>query len=49
MGYKAGDTRYLANHLTFIVKYHKAEHFEGGRIVGFEVIPSSVQHHAKET
>jgi len=35
---------YLNNHLLITVKYHKDETFEGSRIVGFEVEPSSIKH-----
>jgi len=35
---------YLNNHLLITVKYHKDESFEGSRIVGFEVEPSSIKH-----
>ena len=35
---------YLNNHLLLTVKYHKDDAFEGSRIVGFEVEPSSVKH-----
>jgi len=35
---------YLNNHLLLTIKYHKDESFDGSRIVGFEVEPSSVKH-----
>merc|ERR1719230_804292 len=35
---------YLNNHLLLTIKYHKDDTFEGSRIVGFEVEPSSVKH-----
>lgn len=35
---------YLNNHLLLTIKYHKDESFEGSRIVGFEVEPSSIKH-----
>jgi len=35
---------YLNNHLLLTVKYHTDESFEGSRIVGFEVEPSSIKH-----
>ncbi|KAL1515628.1 hypothetical protein AB1Y20_002246 [Prymnesium parvum] len=35
---------YLNNHLLITVKYHKDQSFEGARIVGFEVEPSSIEH-----
>jgi transmembrane 9 superfamily protein 2/4 len=38
---------YLNNHLLLTIKYHKDESFDGSRIVGFEVEPSSVKHAIK--
>eukprot|EP00306_Pavlova_sp_CCMP459_P009976 CAMPEP_0185185618 /NCGR_PEP_ID=MMETSP1140-20130426/3440_1 /TAXON_ID=298111 /ORGANISM="Pavlova sp., Strain CCMP459" /LENGTH=640 /DNA_ID=CAMNT_0027751819 /DNA_START=19 /DNA_END=1941 /DNA_ORIENTATION=- len=35
---------YLNNHVAITIKYHKDASFEGSRIVGFEVEPSSVKH-----
>jgi hypothetical protein len=35
---------YLNNHVAITVKYHKDPSFDGARIVGFEVEPSSVKH-----
>ena len=35
---------YLNNHLLLTIKYHKDSSFDGARIVGFEVEPSSVKH-----
>ena len=35
---------YLNNHLLLTIKYHKDDSFDGSRIVGFEVEPSSVKH-----
>ncbi|KAJ1618009.1 hypothetical protein T492DRAFT_892772 [Pavlovales sp. CCMP2436] len=35
---------YLNNHVAITVKFHKDASFEGARIVGFEVEPSSVKH-----
>ena len=35
---------YLNNHLLLTVKYHKDDSFEGSRIVGFEIEPSSIKH-----
>jgi len=35
---------YLNNHLLLTIKYHKDGSFDGSRIVGFEVEPSSVKH-----
>jgi transmembrane 9 superfamily protein 2/4 len=35
---------YLNNHLLLTIKYHRDDSFEGSRIVGFEVEPSSVKH-----
>ena len=42
-GTKDGIT-YLNNHLLLTIKYHKDSSFDGSRIVGFEVEPSSVKH-----
>jgi len=42
-GTKEGAS-YLNNHLLITVKYHRDESFEGSRIVGFEVEPSSIKH-----
>ncbi|XP_020585765.1 transmembrane 9 superfamily member 7-like [Phalaenopsis equestris] len=39
---------YINNHLSFTVKYHKDAESEDARIVGFEVIPSSVHHEFSE-
>ncbi|XP_008793236.1 transmembrane 9 superfamily member 7-like [Phoenix dactylifera] len=45
VGYKLKDGRYyINNHLTFKVMYHKDPESEDARIVGFEVIPSSIKH-----
>ncbi|CAL9053798.1 unnamed protein product [Musa banksii] len=45
VGYKSKDGKYyLSNHLSFKVMYHKDPESDGARIVGFEVIPSSVKH-----
>ncbi|XP_078165032.1 transmembrane 9 superfamily member 7-like [Carex rostrata] len=45
VGYKGKDDQYfINNHLSFKVMYHKEELSEESRIVGFEVIPSSVKH-----
>ncbi|KAF3326874.1 transmembrane 9 superfamily member 7-like protein [Carex littledalei] len=45
VGYKGKDDQYfINNHLSFRVMYHKEELSEESRIVGFEVIPSSVKH-----
>ncbi|KAJ3702164.1 hypothetical protein LUZ61_005869 [Rhynchospora tenuis] len=45
VGYKGKDDQYfINNHLSFRVMYHKEELAEESRIVGFEVIPSSVKH-----
>mmetsp|Transcript_10839 Transcript_10839/g.34245 ORF Transcript_10839/g.34245 Transcript_10839/m.34245 type:complete len:631 (-) Transcript_10839:650-2542(-) len=35
---------YLNNHVAITIKFHKDASFEGARIVGFEVEPSSVKH-----
>ena len=42
-GTRAG-VNYLNNHLLLTVKFHKDESFDGARIVGFEVEPSSIKH-----
>ena len=42
-GTSAG-ANYLYNHHRFVFKYHMEPHFEGSRIVGFEVEPFSVKH-----
>ena len=35
---------YLFNHVRIVVRYHESpEEFEGGRIVGFEVVPFSIK------
>lgn len=45
VGYKGNDDQYfINNHLSFRVMYHKEELSEESRIVGFEVIPSSIKH-----
>ncbi|CAL9769041.1 unnamed protein product [Musa acuminata subsp. burmannicoides] len=45
VGYKSKDDKYyINNHLSFRVMYHKDPESEDSRIVGFEVIPSSVKH-----
>lgn len=49
MGYRENGDRFLFNHLSFLVKYHQAAHFEGSRIVGFEVVPSSIAHKRKDS
>ncbi|CAM9124637.1 unnamed protein product [Ectocarpus sp. 4 AP-2014] len=49
VGYQEGGDHFLYNHLTFIVKYHEADHFQGKRVVGFEVIPYSIAHRWEET
>lgn len=41
--------RVVYNHLNFLVKYHQADHFEGNRVVGFEVKPYSIAHRWRET
>ena len=41
--HRAG-ANYLYNHLRFVFKYHMEQHFDGSRIVGFEVEPFSVKH-----
>jgi len=38
------DASYLNNHLLITIKYHKDDSFDGSRIVGFEVEPSSIKH-----
>lgn len=48
-GYRLGiknkdDKIYINNHLSFKVMYHQDPETEDSRIVGFEVIPSSVKH-----
>lgn len=48
VGYEHEGTRYLFNHLSFVVKYHKADHFHGNRVVGFEVMPYSIAHKKEE-
>mmetsp|Transcript_2627 Transcript_2627/g.8786 ORF Transcript_2627/g.8786 Transcript_2627/m.8786 type:complete len:631 (+) Transcript_2627:50-1942(+) len=41
----AAGTSYLNNHLLLTIKFHKDESsFQGSRIVGFEVEPSSIKH-----
>lgn len=49
VGFEHEGTRYLFNHLSFVVKYHKADHFQGNRVVGFEVMPYSIAHKKEET
>ncbi|PKU65802.1 transmembrane 9 superfamily member 7 [Dendrobium catenatum] len=45
VGIKNKDKKYyLNNHLSFKVMYHKDLDGDDGRIVGFEVLPSSVKH-----
>ncbi|KAJ3694086.1 hypothetical protein LUZ60_009566 [Juncus effusus] len=45
VGYKSKDEKYfINNHLSFRVMYHKEPESDESRIVGFEVIPSSVKH-----
>lgn len=49
VGYRDNNgQRYLYNHLSFLVKYHQAPHFEGNRVVAFEVVPSSIKHHEQD-
>ncbi|CAM9161670.1 unnamed protein product [Pylaiella littoralis] len=48
VGYEEGGDHFLFNHLTFLVKYHQAEHFQGKRVVGFEVVPYSIAHNAEK-
>ncbi|CAL9102057.1 unnamed protein product [Musa textilis] len=49
VGYKINDDKYyINNHLSFKVMYHKDLDSEDSRIVGFEVIPSSVKHEFSE-
>ncbi|THU54794.1 hypothetical protein C4D60_Mb10t28910 [Musa balbisiana] len=44
-GFRSKDDKYyINNHLSFRVMYHKDPESEDSRIVGFEVIPSSVKH-----
>jgi len=47
-GTKEG-VHYLNNHLLLTIKYHKDDSFDGARIVGFEVEPSSVKHAIKDS
>ncbi|KAJ0964522.1 hypothetical protein J5N97_025660 [Dioscorea zingiberensis] len=42
------DRHYINNHLSFKVMYHKDLESEDARIVGFEVIPSSIKHEYDE-
>jgi len=54
VGFQEGDNTYINNHLRFIISYHKPEESKSlvsrsgtgdvYRIVGFEVVPFSVQH-----
>ncbi|WOL09070.1 transmembrane 9 superfamily member 7-like [Canna indica] len=44
VGNKIKDKYIINNHLSFKVMYHKDPESEDARIVGFEVIPSSVKH-----
>ena len=37
-------SKYIFNHIQFVIKYHKGPDYEGARIVGFEVFPFSVKH-----
>ncbi|XP_074582929.1 transmembrane 9 superfamily member 7-like isoform X2 [Curcuma longa] len=49
VGYKVKEDQYcINNHLSFKVMYHKDLESEDYRIVGFEVIPSSVKHEYSE-
>ncbi|KAM0933539.1 putative nonaspanin (TM9SF), MFS transporter superfamily [Dioscorea sansibarensis] len=49
VGLKNNDGKYyIHNHLSFKVMYHKDPESEDTRIVGFEVIPSSVKHESDE-
>ncbi|KAG0455875.1 hypothetical protein HPP92_023663 [Vanilla planifolia] len=49
VGLKTKDKKYyINNHLSFKVMYHKDLESEDARIVGFEVIPSSVKHEYAE-
>ncbi|XP_017697036.1 transmembrane 9 superfamily member 7-like [Phoenix dactylifera] len=49
VGYKLKDGHYyINNHLSFKVMYHKDPESEDARIVGFEVIPSSIKHEYTE-
>ncbi|XP_072998872.1 transmembrane 9 superfamily member 7-like [Typha latifolia] len=49
VGYKSKDNKFfINNHLSFKVMYHKDLETDDARIVGFEVIPSSVKHEFSE-
>lgn len=48
VGLKNKDKYYINNHLSFKVMYHPDPETEESRIVGFEVIPSSVKHEYTE-
>ncbi|CAA7408780.1 unnamed protein product [Spirodela intermedia] len=42
------DKYFINNHLSFKVKYHKDPESDDARIVGFEVVPTSIDHEYKE-
>ncbi|CAM9139209.1 unnamed protein product [Hapterophycus canaliculatus] len=48
IGYEFEGERFLFNHLSFLVKYHQADHFQGNRVVGFEVVPNSIAHRSSD-
>ncbi|CAM9276084.1 unnamed protein product [Sphacelaria rigidula] len=49
VGYRGDDgVRYIFKHLSFVVKYHESDAFEGSRIVGFEVVAPSVNRQRQE-
>ncbi|CAN0405333.1 unnamed protein product, partial [Laminaria digitata] len=48
VGYRENGERFLFNHLSFLVKYHQAPHFQGNRVVAFEVAPSSIAHREQD-
>lgn len=45
LGQVVDENYYLNNHLSFVIKYHKTEQ-NTYRVVGFEILPSSIQHGA---
>ncbi|KMZ73357.1 Transmembrane 9 superfamily protein member [Zostera marina] len=47
VGYKKEDKYFINNHLKFKVMYHMDPEEEDARIVGFEVLPHSVNHEYK--
>lgn len=44
LGIKGPEKNYINNHVNIKILYHEDSHYEGARIVGFEVEPESIKH-----